>query len=84
MTSWTIDCDYIEPSGRYCRAGRTFGARGVEMPHRWRVLDDDGEIYYAGRCSAPDSFAPLDWAQPYAGATDIQYLDPATGRWISL
>lgn len=84
MTSWIIDQDLLEPSGPYHRAGRAFGPRGIEMPHRWRVLDADGEIYYAGRCSAPDSFAPLDWAQAYAGATDIEYIDPATGRWKSL
>ena len=82
--AWAIDIDHIALPGERSRAGRRFGPAGVDMPHRWRVKDADGEVYYEGRCSDDSSFAPLDFAQADAGATDIEYLDPATGRWVGL
>lgn len=55
---------------------------------RWRCKDDDGEIYYEGRyigTDEADGFGPLhDFAQPDAGATTIEYLNPATGQWEEL
>ena len=52
-------------------------------PHEFRMLDDDGEVYYLGRSTVPDSFAPLDdLGTPDAGATTIQYR--RDGRWETL
>lgn len=55
---------------------------------QWRVKDDDGELYYSGRyigTADDDGFGPLeDFAQPDAGATTIEYLNPATGQWEAL
>ena len=52
--------------------------------YRYRIFDADGVLYYTGRCSDDSSFAPLDWARADAGATEIQYLNPKTGRWAGL
>lgn len=38
------------------------------LPVRFKLYDDDGELYYEGRASEED-FAPLDWAMAYAGCT---------------
>lgn len=53
---------------------------------QWRCKDDDGEIYYEGRyIGSVYGFAPLtDFAQPDAGATTIEYLNPTTGQWEAL
>jgi len=82
--AWTIDIDHIAQLGERSRAGRRFGNPDAELRFRWRVKDADGEVYYEGRSSDDSSFAPLDFAQADAGATDIEYLDPATGRWVGL
>ena len=47
----------------------------------FRLLDDDGIIYAYGKSTSPDSFAPLDRYEPDYGCTEIQYKDPATGKY---
>jgi len=50
---------------------------------KFRLLDDDGEIYYIGYSTNSSSFAPLDnFGMPNDGCTDIQYL--VDGQWESL
>jgi hypothetical protein len=59
---------------------------------KFRMLDDDGEVYYEGRIVGGDymGFEPLDdFGMPNAGCTEIQYQsDPEinhTGkRWETL
>lgn len=55
-----------------------------ELPtHRFRMLDDDEEVYYEGYTSISSSFDPLDdFGMPNAGCTDIQYRE--NGEWKSL
>lgn len=49
----------------------------------FRMLDDDSELYYEGRCTIKDSFQPLDnFGMPNAGCTMIQYRNK--GRWETL
>lgn len=48
---------------------------------KFRVRDDDGETYFEGY-ALEETFAPLDWAQPQFGATEIQYL--TNGQWRTL
>ncbi len=56
----------------------------VEMPHKFRLRDDDGIIYYYGFCSEDGDFSPLDdFGMPNAGATEIQYKSP-TGDYETL
>lgn len=48
---------------------------------RFRLLDDDGEVYYEGRWNGlegdeADAFGPLhDFGGPNAGCTEMQYWD---------
>lgn len=52
----------------------------------FRLLDDDGVLYYSGVCihdgGEKSIFSPLDWAEVYSGCTDIQYL--TNGKWESI
>lgn len=48
----------------------------------FRMFDDDGDLYYEGRCihdeSADGMFGPLDdYGTPNAGATEIRYKNDA-------
>jgi len=49
------------------------------LTQRFRLLDDDGIVYYEGKATADTDFEPLDWAAANAGCTEIQYLEQ--GRW---
>ena len=56
------------------------------MVHKFRLYDDDGELYYEGVATNQDcesAFEPLDWGMANDGCTDIQYLTPS-GKWESL
>ncbi len=55
------------------------------LTEHFRLYDDDGELYYEGRCTSQmteAAFAPLDWAMANAGCTDLQYLNK--GKWESM
>jgi len=59
---------------------------GPEDVKWFRIFDDDGERYYSGVYVAvsddPSGFEPLDdFGTPNAGATEIQYYNPATEEW---
>jgi hypothetical protein len=62
----------------------------TDLPFEFRLLDDDGEEYYRGRCGdldqAPgdEAFAPLDWAMADAGCTEMQYRRVGHAVWKSL
>ena len=66
-------CDYAE-SKREC------------LRYKFRLHDDDGELYYEGLADDPnseDAFGPLDdFGKGSAGCTDIYYL--RNGKWESL
>jgi hypothetical protein len=59
----------------------------LEVWH-WRCLDADGEIYYEGIYVGPGEMSMLgpltDFAQPDAGATDIQYRRNSDDVWEAL
>ena len=47
-----------------------------KLLYEFRLLDDDGIVYYEGRSddnSSEEAFDPLDWAEVHAGCTEIQY-----------
>jgi len=86
IPQWRITGDRICPGEE-----SEVGARGpsghledVEMPYEFRMLDGDGEVYYLGRSSHRDVFAPLDqFGEPNAGCASIQYKNDA-GAWTEL
>lgn len=53
----------------------------------FRLKDDDGEVYYVGRCDGLDdaceesAFAPLDYAMADAGCTSMEYRKVGTAEW---
>ena len=52
----------------------------------FRLLDDDGVLYYSGVCihdgGEESIFSPLDVFGLYSGCTDIQYL--TNDKWVSI
>lgn len=94
--AWIIDTDH-QPD-RTAPPGTNSNAKGVSGPRdstflllsdlelgqgeRFRLYDDDGELYYSGRIvGVYDGFEPLDdFGAPNAGATEIRYQD-TSGRW---
>lgn len=91
MYAWLITRDYV--SNEVDRG--TIGPRGCPLTSEeiaatgipFRMLDDDGEVYYLGLYTGPDDetlFAPLDdFGMPNAGGTAIQYRN-AAGAWETL
>jgi len=50
--------------------------------HAFRLLDDDGVVYFYGKSGNSGSFAPLDQCGSGYGCTEIQYF--VGGRWETL
>jgi hypothetical protein len=46
-----------------------------DMPYKFRLKDDDGEIYAYGYAKSREIFAPLDWAMPLYGCVAIEYYE---------
>ena len=98
MNAWTITRDYFaDPDAKrgtnYNAVGIT-GPHGIptaltpkkiaEHPDAkpFRMLDDDGTLYYEGFLLG-DEFAPLDdFGEPNAGCTEIQVLE--NGAWTTV
>ena len=86
---WVITEDKLNDS-KYSRKG-VCGPNGMSFTlaqiaadgRKFRMLDDDGILYYEGTFLGDDScsgFEPLeDFGTPDAGATTIQYL--VNGKW---
>lgn len=63
-----------------------------ESVHKFKIYDDDGNLYYTGLYIGSDgaelgeeAFGPLDdFGGPNAGATEIRYLNPTTGEYETL
>lgn len=95
---WIITKDVIAAPDEAAEVG-TMGPSNID-PHlqrrlkdgdgdRFRLLDDDGEVYYEGliiltpQAEGEDLFAPLDdFGTPYAGCARIQYWED--GEWKRL
>ena len=50
--------------------------------HFFRMLDDDGFVYFMGYCKNDSSFAPLDDYGTEYGCTEIQYK--VDRKWTTL
>ena len=76
---WTITNDLVDDGKKVGTASRNYDeAKAASLKHRFRLLDDDGEIYYEGLsndCDSQRAFAPLDdFGKGYAGCTEIHYF----------
>ena len=80
ITKW---CAAITDSGK----DETIAKKPKELNHKFRLLDDDGNIYaygYSDDSDSEEAFAPLDYYQGYYGCTEIQYKNPETGIYETL
>lgn len=89
ITKWTrhiTDSGNDEYTGRlaHMRARLASEGRGSDPLFTFRLLDDDGIIYAYGKSTSNSSFAPLDRYEPDYGCTEIQYRNPATGKYETL
>ena len=80
----TKNCACISDSGKdeYRNKGRNH-----EGMFKFRLLDDDGEVYFYGYSSSCDdeaAFEPLDCYGEAYGCTMIEYKDPKTGEYEQL
>lgn len=50
--------------------------------YKFRLLDDDKNVYFEGLATKNDSFDPLDFLGSEFGCTDLQYLE--NGKFVSL
>ena len=89
---WIIDQDLlgIPPLEKGTMGPGRLRARAVDnllrpdFGHVFRMGDDDGVVYYQGRCSVVDDFAPLDdFGMPDSGCTWIEYKNK-NGEWERL
>lgn len=89
ITKWTkaiTDSGKDEYTGRLPAMKKKLMEKHGAMPDlfTFRLLDDDGEIYAYGKSTDDSSFAPLDRYMYDYGCTEIQYRNPATGRYETL
>lgn len=88
---WLITADFVDKGdSKGVRGPRATTLTREEIRKHgkaFRLLDDDGELYYRGIYLGPDDetlFAPLDdFGTPNAGCTSIQYRN-ALGAWETL
>ena len=84
--SWYITDDAIddgEATGQWNGNDEDFDNLNELCQHLFRMLDDDGEVYYTGYSDDNSSFKPLDdFGTPNAGCTEIQYFE--NGKWETL
>jgi len=103
MYGWIITKDHY-PEGREGTNSNAKGMSGPSHIHagmferlqtegqgeEFRMLDDDGNLYYEGRllgdpAAGVSGFEPLDdFGAPNAGCTSIQYRNADTGKWETL
>jgi hypothetical protein len=90
--------DTSEPEGTNLNAVGVLGPRTITDAEEaalkanggtaFRMYDDDGELYYAGRYlgdpNSEEAFEPLEcFGTPNAGAVRIDYRQPS-GKWETL
>ena len=80
----TKNCACISDSGKDEYRNKGCNHEGM---FKFRLLDDDGEIYFYGYSSSCDdeaAFEPLDCYGEAYGCTMIEYKDPKTGEYEQL
>ena len=70
VDAWNGDAESIDTAKQRCKC-------------KFRMSDDDGEIYYYGYSDDDSDLDPLDdFGMPNAGCTTIEYYD--CGTWETL
>ena len=84
---WIITKDLVDDGKCVGVCSRSYDvSKAPSLEHRFRLLDDDGEVYYEGNsddCSSWKAFDPLDdFGRGHAGCVEIRYL--SASRWQPL
>lgn len=89
--AWYISKDHIDDGDAVGQWNGHFKDSRLETAkrvctHKFRMYDDDGELYYEGYSNDKNgekAFDPLDdFGMPNAGCTEIKYLEK--GMWETL
>lgn len=85
---WKITRDKLFENGVTDKIATGVSSRnydGRKLDYKFRLKDDDGEIYYHGEANSNDddkAFNPLDdFGAPSAGCTTIEYYNKVTHKW---
>jgi hypothetical protein len=86
---WTITNDLVDDGKKVgISSGNYDEAKAPLLKYQFRLLDDDGDIFYEGLsddCDTQGAFAPLDdFGKGYAGCTEIQYFDGQSWNQICM
>jgi hypothetical protein len=83
---WIITKDYVEKGYAVGKCSTNYEKENHDkLIHKFRMLDDDNNVYYHGLSNNDSSFSPLDnFGQPNAGCSYIQYQNPITKVWETL
>lgn len=84
---WEVQKSYIEDPNfgkatKVCVKSRHFDKVDFEMPFKFRMFDDDGNLYYEGVASGKDLEPLYDYGMPNAGCTYIQFFED--GKWVTV
>lgn len=77
-------CSCVSDSGKDEYRNKGASKEGL---FKFRLLDDDGEVYFYGystSCDNEEAFDPLDFYGEAYGCTEIQYKNPKTGEYETL
>lgn len=67
-----------------CHCAKDSSVKFAEGKYKFRLQDDDGNVFYYGVSDHDSCFCPLDWSQPLWGCTEIQYRDEKTKQYQTL
>ncbi len=82
MNKWIVEEDLIsEDTPKDIQVSNFENPSTVELVDttKFRLLDDDGIVYFTGRSEDSSSFGPLDSYGVGFGCTSIEYLE--NGKW---
>lgn len=71
MVAWDITHDYIDSGKEGTKVRTSWPATMIVLDYRFKLLDDDGNVYYRGRCNDDAWPDLLDWGMWYAGCTQV-------------
>lgn len=76
---------------RDCITGKAMQEARPEHVHKFRLFDDDGVLYFDGAMTdrlynsdGEGIFEPLDYAMNAWGCTELQVVNPKTGKYETI
>lgn len=77
--AWKITKNHIGPTKVQ---SIDFKAYAEKATSKFRMYDDDGELYFEGVATLDEDFGPLDsYGMPGYGCTEIRYWEKYLGQW---